>query len=84
MLGRNKEEKKITSFDAAIKYLREQKVDDFLILSQLVAAMNDVVSDIIASQDYNLLIATESHIEKILLAKIKDARASLEKNNRRK
>ena len=85
MFGK-KDEKKFTNFDQVINYLRDQKVDDFLILSQLVAAMNDVIDDIVESKDYNLLVATESHIEKILLAKLKNAISDLEKskNGRRK
>jgi len=80
-LGGKKKEDEVqpSRFDALVQELRKQRVDDFMILSQLISAMNDLIDVILKKEDYHTLVATESHVEKILLAKIKEAVASLEK-----
>lgn len=78
--GKKKEDEvQLSRFDVLVQEMRKQRVDDFMILSQMIAAMNDLVDSILKKEDYHTLVATESHIEKILLAKIKEAVNELEK-----
>jgi len=78
-IGKNKKEKIETDFDTVIAQMKKNKVPLFMIISQLAAALSDLIDEVVQSEDIHLVSAVESHVEKILLSKVKEARESLER-----